>query len=131
VKFSAMIRKKIQSMICLLSVLLSRQIIPAEIYLNWEKLSKLLNRQKVFRFWGISHLDLVLGIKLIDLAMLNLEYRIFILIFSSLPALRKQQIIKIRHVQIDQLPRTSYLEMKDFCNKQLKISNVFTRSACV
>ena len=38
----------------------------------------------------------------------NFEYRIFVLILSSVPALRKQQqIFKIRHVQINELPRTS------------------------
>ena len=35
------------------------------------------------------------------------EYRIFVLIFSSVPTSRKQQqIFKIRQVQIDELPRT-------------------------
>ena len=37
----------------------------------------------------------------------NLEYRIFVLIFSSAPAWRKQQwIFEIRKVQIDELPRS-------------------------
>jgi hypothetical protein len=43
----------------------------------------------------------------------NFEYRIFVLIFSSAPAWRKQQqILEIRHVRINELPRTSYLEVK-------------------
>ena len=52
--------------------------------------------------------DLKLNSMTNDLGMiaLNVEFRIFVLIFSSAPAEKQQQIFDFRHVQIDEIPRS-------------------------